>query len=571
MLCYGLIIYFTSLQRNVIISGTKSLEVTSLEINWQEMIFQFLGGLGLFLFSIKYMGDGLKKAAGDRLRDILDRFTTNPFMGILVGIIVTVLIQSSSGTTVITVGLVSAGFMKLRQAIGVIMGANIGTTVTAFIIGIDVGEYAYPIMALGAIFLFFFKKSTIQNIGQVLFGFAGLFIGLELMSAGMKPLREWEPFLEMTVNMSDTPILGVIVGTIFTLIVQSSSATIGILQGLYAEGLIPLEGALPVLFGDNIGTTITAILAALGASIAARRAAATHVLFNVVGSIVFLIFLTPFINYMVWITGALGLEEKMQIAFAHGTFNVINTLLQLPLIGVWAWLVTRLIPGEDTAIEYKPKYLDYGLISQSPSIALGQAKQEIVRMGEYGIQGLKEALHYLNTSDNKHANITEQLEEAINNLDQKSTDYLVTLSKQSLSGQDSTVHHALLENIRDIERIGDHFENLIELIEYKENNRVQLSEEAMRELNEMFEFTIDTVSLAIRSLDERKVGLAQVVIEKESVIDEMERKLRKRHIKRLNEGLCSGSAGIVFADMISNLERVGDHAVNIAQSVMETN
>ena len=571
MLCYGLIIYFTSLQRNVIISGTKSLEVTSLEINWQEMIFQFLGGLGLFLFSIKYMGDGLKKAAGDRLRDILDRFTTNPFMGILVGIIVTVLIQSSSGTTVITVGLVSAGFMKLRQAIGVIMGANIGTTVTAFIIGIDVGEYAYPIMALGAIFLFFFKKSTIQNIGQVLFGFAGLFIGLELMSAGMKPLREWEPFLEMTVNMSDTPILGVLVGTIFTLIVQSSSATIGILQGLYAEGLIPLEGALPVLFGDNIGTTITAILAALGASIAARRAAATHVLFNVVGSIVFLIFLTPFINYMVWITGALGLEEKMQIAFAHGTFNVINTLLQLPLIGVWAWLVTRLIPGEDTAIEYKPKYLDYGLISQSPSIALGQAKQEIVRMGEYGIQGLKEALHYLNTSDNKHANITEQLEEAINNLDQKSTDYLVTLSKQSLSGQDSTVHHALLENIRDIERIGDHFENLIELIEYKENNRVQLSEEAMRELNEMFEFTIDTVSLAIRSLDERKVGLAQVVIEKESVIDEMERKLRKRHIKRLNEGLCSGSAGIVFADMISNLERVGDHAVNIAQSVMETN
>ena len=548
-----------------------SLEVTTLEINWQEMLFQFLGGLGLFLFSIKYMGDGLKKAAGDRLRDILDRFTTNPFMGILVGIIVTVLIQSSSGTTVITVGLVSAGFMKLRQAIGVIMGANIGTTVTAFIIGIDVGEYAYPIMALGAIFLFFFKKSTIQNIGQVLFGFAGLFIGLELMSAGMKPLREWEPFLEMTVNMSDTPILGVLVGTIFTLIVQSSSATIGILQGLYAEGLIPLEGALPVLFGDNIGTTITAILAALGASIAARRAAATHVLFNVVGSIVFLIFLTPFINYMVWITGALGLEEKMQIAFAHGTFNVINTLLQLPLIGVWAWLVTRLIPGEDTAIEYKPKYLDYGLISQSPSIALGQAKQEIVRMGEYGIQGLKEALHYLNTSDNKHANITEQLEEAINNLDQKSTDYLVTLSKQSLSGQDSTVHHALLENIRDIERIGDHFENLIELIEYKENNRVQLSEEAMRELNEMFEFTIDTVSLAIRSLDERKVGLAQVVIEKESVIDEMERKLRKRHIKRLNEGLCSGSAGIVFADMISNLERVGDHAVNIAQSVMETN
>lgn len=540
-----------------------------MEINWQEMIFQFLGGLGLFLFAIKFMGDGLQKVAGDRLRDILDRFTTNPLMGVLVGIVVTVLIQSSSGTTVITVGLVSAGFMKLRQAIGVIMGANIGTTVTAFIIGIDVGEYAYPILALGAILLFFFKKSTIQNIGQVLFGFAGLFIGLELMSGGMKPLRDWQPFLDLTVNMSDAPILGVIVGTLFTLIVQSSSATVGILQGLYAEGLIPLEGALPVLFGDNIGTTITAILAALGASVAARRAAATHVLFNLVGTIVFMILLVPFTHYMVWISGILGLEEKMQIAFAHGTFNVINTLIQLPFIGAWAWLVTRLIPGEDTAIEYKPKYLDPSLI-QSPSIAIGQAKQEIVRLGEYSVQGVQEAMQYLNSRDKKHANTTIQLEEAINNLDQKTTDYLVSLSKQSLSGQDSKVHRALLENIRDIERIGDHFENIVEFIDYLENNRVKLSDEALKELNEMFELTADTVSLSIRALDQGNVSFAEEVLANEDKIDEMERKLRKRHILRLNEGICTGSAGIVFIDIISNLERIGDHAVNIVQTVIET-
>lgn len=541
-----------------------------MDINWQEMIFQFLGGLGLFLFAIKFMGDGLQKVAGDRLRDILDRFTTNPLMGVLVGIIVTVLIQSSSGTTVITVGLVSAGFMKLRQAIGVIMGANIGTTVTAFIIGIDIGEYAYPILALGAILLFFFKKNTIQNIGQVLFGFAGLFIGLELMSGGMKPLRDWQPFLDLTVNMSDQPILGVLVGTIFTLIVQSSSATIGILQGLYSEGLISLNGALPVLFGDNIGTTITAILAALGTSVAARRAAATHVLFNVVGTVIFMILLVPFTSYMLWITGVLGLEEKMQIAFAHGTFNVVNTLIQLPFIGAWAWLVTRLIPGEDTAIEYKPKYLDYSLVTKSPSIALGQAKQEIVRMGEYSVHGLQETLHYLNTKDNKHASTTVQLEEAINNLDQKSTDYLVSLSKQSLSEHDSLVHRALLENIRDIERIGDHFENITELIDYLVNNHVKLSEEATKELNEMFELTVETVSLSIRSLDKRDISFAQAVLTNEDVIDEMERKLRKRHIIRLNEGICTGSAGIVFVDIISNLERIGDHAVNIAHTVIET-
>lgn len=545
------------------------VEVTIVDINWQEMIFQFLGGLGLFLFAIKYMGDGLQKVAGDRLREILDRFTTNPLMGVLVGIVVTVLIQSSSGTTVITVGLVSAGFMKLRQAIGVIMGANIGTTVTAFIIGIDVGEYAYPIMALGAVLLFFFKKNKIQNIGQVLFGFAGLFIGLELMSGGMKPLRDWEPFLDLTVNMSDQPLLAVIVGTVFTLVVQSSSATVGILQGLYAEGLIPLGGALPVLFGDNIGTTITAILAALGTSVAARRAAATHVLFNVVGTIIFMLLLVPFISYMEWITGVLGLEEKMQIAFAHGTFNVVNTLIQLPFIGAWAWLVTRLIPGEDTAIEYKPKYLDYSLVTQSPSIALGQAKQEIVRMGEYSVHGLQETLNYLNTKDKKHANTTIQLEEAINNLDQKSTDYLVSLSKQSLSEQDSKVHRALLENIRDIERIGDHFENITELIDYLVNNHVKLSEEADEELNEMFELTVETVSLAIRSLDKRDISFAEAVMINEDKIDEMERKLRKRHILRLNDGICTGAAGIVFVDIISNLERVGDHAVNIAHTVIE--
>ncbi len=542
--------------------------MNGLAINVQEMIFQFLGGLGLFLFAIKFMGDGLQKAAGDRLRDILDKFTTNPLMGVLVGIVVTVLIQSSSGTTVITVGLVSAGLMKLRQAIGVIMGANIGTTITAFIIGIDVGAYAYPIMAVGAICLFFFKKSFIQNMGQVLFGFAGLFIGLELMSGGMKPLRDWQPFLDLTVQMSDVPILGVLVGTIFTLIVQSSSATVGILQGLYAEDLITLHGALPVLFGDNIGTTITAILAALGASIAAKRAAATHLLFNVVGTIIFMLILGLFTNYVEWIAGVLNLEPKMQIAFAHGTFNVINTIIQLPFIGIWAYVVTKLIPGEDSVIEYKPKFLDKNLIIKSPSVALGQAKMEVVRMGEYSIQGLEETLTILKTDDAKLIGKVGQLEEAINNLDRKSTEYLVELSKQSLSTHDSQVHHALFENIRDIERIGDHVENIIELLQYKDSNRVRLSQQAMQELEDMFVFTLETVKMSIESLDKRDLSLAQQVIEKENEIDNMERRLRKLHIKRLNEGVCSGSAGIVFADIVSNLERIGDHASNIAETVI---
>nr|WP_272508262.1 Na/Pi cotransporter family protein [Paenisporosarcina quisquiliarum] len=532
------------------------------------MLFQFIGGLGIFLFSIKYMGDGLQKAAGDRLRDILDRFTTNPFMGVLVGIAVTILIQSSSGTTVITVGLVSAGFMTLRQAIGVIMGANIGTTVTAFIIGFDVGEAALPIMALGAFLIFFFKKNQVQNLGEVIFGFGGLFLGMELMSGGMKPLRELPAFIDLTVSMSEHSILGVIVGTVFTLIVQSSSATVGILQGLYSEGILNLDASLPVLFGDNIGTTITAVLASIGASIAARRAAATHVLFNVVGTVIFLIILGPFTMYVEWLAGVLDLEEKMQIAFAHGTFNIANTIIQFPLIGAWAYLVTKFIPGEEVTIEYKPKHLDPHFIETAPSIAIGQAKEEILRMGRFSVQGLQESFEYLKTHNKKHAETGYQLEDAINNLDNKITDYLVKISAESISPADSSRHIMLMETVRDIERVGDHFENIIELIDYQEVNRLKLTEDALADLTDMFTLTIETVEKALEALDTNSHELAREVAQQEDLIDKMERKFRKKHILRLNEGICSPQAGIVFVDIVSNLERIGDHAVNIAEAVL---
>ncbi|WP_019413694.1 Na/Pi cotransporter family protein [Paenisporosarcina sp. TG20] len=539
-----------------------------MEINWQEMLFQFFGGLGIFLFSIKYMGDGLQKSAGDKLRNILDRFTTNPFMGVLVGIVVTVLLQTSTGTTVITIGLVSAGFMTLRQAIGVIMGANIGTTVTAFIIGIDIGAYALPIMAVGAFCIFFLKKNYFQNLGEVIFGFGGLFLGLELMTGGMKPLRELPAFIDLTVSMSDYPLLGVVIGTVFTLIVQSSSATVGILQGLYSEGILTLDSSLPVLFGDNIGTTITAILASIGASVAARRAAATHVLFNVVGTLIFLIILIPFTMYIEWLSGVLGLEAKMQIAFAHGTFNVANTLIQFPLIGVWAYVVTKLIPGDEITIEYKPKHLDPHFIQTAPSIAIGQAKEEILRMGYFSVQGMEETFEYLKTKNKKHAETGYQLEGAINNLDHKITDYLVKISAESISSADSTRHIMLMETVRDIERVGDHFENIIELIDYQVANRLNLTDNAMEDLTEMFTLTIGTVKKALDSLDINSQELAREVAEQEDLIDKMERQFRKKHILRLNEGTCVPQAGIVFVDIVSNLERIGDHAVNIAEAVL---
>lgn len=539
-----------------------------MDIDWQQIIFQFLGGLGLFLFAIKYMGDGLQKAAGDRLRAILDRFTTNPFMGVLVGIIVTVLIQSSSGTTVITVGLVSAGFMTLRQAIGVIMGANIGTTVTAFIIGLDVGAYALPIMAFGSFLIFFFKKNSVRNFGEVVFGFGGLFLGLEMMSEGMKPLRSLEAFADFTIAMSDHPLLGVVAGTLFTLVVQSSSATVGILQGLYAENLVTIEAALPILFGDNIGTTITAILAALGASVAARRAAATHVLFNLVGTIIFLVLLIPFTMYVEWASALFGLEPKMQIAFAHGSFNVANTLIQFPFIGAWAYIVTKMIPGQDVTIEYKPKHLDVHFIDQSPSLAIGQAKEELIRTGAFAVQGLEEAYQYVKTGDKKHAEIAYQIEDAINNLDREITSYLVRISSVNISPAESSRHVLLMDSIRDIERIGDHFENIVELTDLREMNKIDLTDDAMNDLNLMFELTIDTVKQAVEALNTNDMELARSVAEKEDLIDKMERKYRKNHIVRLNEGACSAQSGMVFVDIVSNLERIGDHAVNIAEAVL---
>ncbi|MFS0751428.1 Na/Pi cotransporter family protein [Oceanobacillus sp. 1P07AA] len=539
-----------------------------MDIDVQTLLIEFIGGLGIFLLGIKFMGDGLQKSAGDRLRDILDRFTSNPFLGVLAGMIVTILIQSSSGTTVLTVGLVNAGFMTLRQAIGVIMGANIGTTVTAFIIGIDIGEYALLIMAVGAMLLFFFKKPIVNAIGQAVFGFGSLFFGLELMSSGMSPLRSLEAFHELTVSMSDTPILGVVIGTVFTLIVQSSSATIGILQGLYSEGAIELGAALPVLFGDNIGTTITAIIASIGASVAAKRAALTHVTFNLIGATVFLILLIPFTNYVAFLQDWLNLNPEMTIAFGHGSFNIANTIIQFPFIAALAWFVTKLIPGDDTIIEYKPQHLDPIFIQQSSSLALDQAKAEVVRMGGYAHKGLEETHLYVTTQNEKNSEMALQVEGALNNLDRKITDYLVEIASTSLSEVESAEHTALMNTVRDIERIGDHFENIVELIDYKMSNKVILTDQAMEDLNNMFDLTAMTVKQAIDSLELKDREAALEVIQKEDQIDKMERKFRKSHIIRMNEGLCNGSAGIVFVDIISNLERIGDHAVNIAENVL---
>ena len=539
-----------------------------MSINWQEIIFHFLGGLGLFLYSIKTMGDGLQQAAGDRLRYYIDKYTSNPFLGVLVGIVVTALIQSSTGVTVITVGLVSASLLTLRQAIGIIMGANIGTTVTSFIIGFKLGEYALPLIFLGTMFLFFTKNRTVNNIGRILFGVGGIFYALNLISAGMSPLKDLPQFKEYMVTLGQNPILGVVAGAVITVLIQASSATIGILQGLYAGGFLDLKGSLPVLFGDNIGTTLTVIIAAAGANVSAKRVAASHVTFNVLGTILCLILLGPFTSMIEYFQALLHLSPEMTIAFSHGAFNVSNTIVQFPFIGALAYFVTKLIPGEDEVVKYEPLYLDEQLIQQAPSIALGNAKKELLHLGNYAVKAFDLSYDYIINSNEKVAEKGHKTEEAINTIDEKLTRYLITLSSEALSQKESEVLTNILDSSRDLERIGDHAEALLNLNDYLQRKNVQFSEAALEELAEIYLKTSEFVKDALESVENNDLEKAQALIKRHEDINNMERVLRKTHIKRLNNGECSTQAGVNFIDIISHYTRVSDHAMNLAEKVL---
>ena len=539
-----------------------------MSINWQEILFHFLGGLGLFLYSIKTMGDGLQQAAGDRLRFYIDKYTSNPFLGVLVGIVVTALIQSSTGVTVITVGLVSASLLTLRQAIGIIMGANIGTTVTSFIIGFKLGEYALPLIFLGTMFLFFTKNRTANNIGRILFGVGGIFYALNLISAGMSPLKDLPQFKEYMVTLGQNPVLGVFAGAVITVLIQASSATIGILQGLYAGGFLDLKGSLPVLFGDNIGTTLTVIIAAAGANVSAKRVAATHVTFNVLGTVLCLILLGPFTSMIEYFQALLHLSPEMTIAFSHGAFNVSNTIVQFPFIGALAYFVTKLIPGEDEVVKYEPLYLDEHLIKQAPSIALGNAKKELLHLGNYASKAFDLSYNYIIDLNEKVAEKGHKTEEAINTIDEKLTRYLITLSSEALSQKESEVLTNILDSSRDLERIGDHAEALINLTDYLQRKNVEFSEAALQELADIYQKTTAFIKDALDSVENNDIEKAQSLIERHKEINNMERVLRKTHIKRLNKGECSTQAGVNFIDIISHYTRVSDHAMNLAEKVI---
>ncbi|AQM41295.1 MULTISPECIES: Na/Pi cotransporter family protein [Staphylococcus] len=530
-----------------------------------EIIFTFIGGLGIFLYGIKQMGDGLQAAAGDRLRSILNTFTSNPLMGVLAGMIVTILIQSSSGTTVITIGLVSAGFMTMRQAIGVVMGANIGTTVTAFIIGIDIGEYSLPILAIGAFLIFFIQKRKVKNVGMILFGFGALFYGLELMSGAVKPLANLDSFKQIMLDMSSNPLYGVVAGTLLTVIIQSSSATIGILQGFFANDLISLHGALPVLLGDNIGTTITAVLASLAGSLAAKRVAAVHVLFNVIGAIIFLIIMPLYQLVIEWMQGIMNLKPEMVIAFAHGTFNVTNTIIQLPFIFILAWIVTKLVPGEDLNEKYKPRMLDKNLINRAPNIALQEAQDEIQNIGHMTFDMFRYAKNY----DDKTEKDIIQKHAAVESMYDNVRQYLTKISEKKISKQDAERMSVLFDVNRTFIKVASLTEAYLLDLKKKETESIQISAKAEQSIERLYdhvdaslEKTIDMFNVYDRVKKDEIVRLSN-----DSYT--LEHDLRKKHIKRLSSGECSLEGGLLYLDMIAILERIGYHSRNISESMID--
>lgn len=529
-----------------------------------DLFFTVFGGLGLFIYGMKLMGEGLERAAGDRLRYLIELLTRNKLLGVLVGTAVTAIIQSSSATTVMVVGLVNAGLMDLSQAIGVIMGANVGTTMTAQLIAFKLTNFALPAIGIGTAILLFGKNKTNKYIGQIILGFGLLFFGMETMEVALKPLAKMPEFVSFMANFGKTPVLGVLAGFLTTTIVQSSSATIGILQALASQGIVNISMALPILFGDNIGTCVTALISSIGANITARRAALFHLAFNIVGTVVFMLLL-PLIQMLVTLS---SVDPVRQIANAHTIFNISNTFIQLPFTFLLVRLVTHLIPGEPEIIERGLKYIDDRFL-ETPSLALTQVKKEIGRMGNLALETLQDSVNAFLHYDDKKDKRAKEKELVVNELARENTRYLALLSRTSLPPDESSSITDLISAVNDMERVGDHAMNILELAEFKEEHKLPFSNEAIQELVDMASKVQETFSTAIKAFLEKDANTSGKIVVMEEEIDYMEKKLRGNHIKRLNEGTCNPSSGVIYLDLISNLERVGDHSFNLASYILD--
>lgn len=530
-----------------------------------DIALPVIGGLGLFLYGMNLMGDALQRAAGSRLRKLIEVLTNNRFIGVLVGIVVTMVVQSSSATTVMVIGFVNAGLMTLTQAVGVIMGANVGTTVTAQLIALDVTKYAPIAIGVGVAVWIVASKKKHKDSAEILIGVGILFVGMDMMSKGLAPLSDMPAFTNIMTNLNN-PVIGMLVGLILTTVFQSSSAAIGLLQALAGQGLVTMNMAFPVLFGENIGTTTTGLISSVGANKTAKRAAVIHFLFNLIGTIIFMTLLRIPIQAIV--VRMSPLDVKQQIANAHTLFNIINLIIQFPFAKLLVKAAEFLIPGVDKEDAVATIYLDERII-ETPSIALGQVNKEVYRMGNLVLNNLLLANKVFSDEDYTRIEEVYEQEKLINKIEAEITEYLVKLSKASLSEQQHAEINVLFYTINDIERVGDHVENIVELSEYKLNNNHSFTSDAVDELHEMFDCCISAFKKTMIALETNNELLAREVLVIEDNVDLLEAKNRANHIDRLSKMECQTGPGIVFLDAISNLERVADHSVNIAMYVID--
>jgi len=531
----------------------------------QEIIFGVLGGLGLFIYGIREMSEGLHKASGDKMRKIMHSLTGGPKRGVLVGAGVTSLVQSSSATTVMVVGFVNAGLMTLTQALGVIFGANIGTTITAQLIAFKLTDYALPIIGIGMIMAIVSKRRLYKNIAEFLLGFGILFLGLSILTQVIRPLGDSLVFRDILVGFSKNPLLGILAGALVTAVFQSSSVTTGMILGLSMAGLIDLNSALPLILGCNVGTCVTALIASFGTSVAAKRAAVAHIIFNIAGVLIFLPFLGPF-RRLVSFTST---DITREIANAHTLFNVINTLIFIPLIPLFAKFLTVVIKGkEEEEVEYLPKYLEKRLLN-TPPIAIDASIKEIVRTLGLTKKMVRISIDSFLANDLRSLEKITRREEAVDSLREAITNYLVQLMQQELSHDESKKIPSLIHAINDVERIGDHAENLRDLAEQKIENRLSFTPLAIEEIRKMYGEIDKMIDCSVKALQQNDVNEAKFIIEQECQINSMRDRLRDNHTKRLEERKCNVLSGVVFLDIVSNLEKIGDHLNNVAQAVMQ--
>lgn len=525
------------------------------------MIISMLGGLGLFLYGMKLMGEGIEKVAGSKMKTILEWCTKNRLIGVIVGTLFTAIIQSSSAATVMVVSFVNSGLMNLMQAVGVIMGANIGTTVTAQIVAFDLDSIAPVFVITGVVMIMFIKNETVNKVGEVLFGFGALFLGMSLMKDSMANIKDSVAVMNMIGSLKN-PLIAILVGLVITTILQSSSASVGILVTMAGSGLVELPMCFYVILGCNIGACTSAVLVGLTGKKDAKRAALIHLLFNIIGSILMLIILLPFGGYVEKWINAISADPKRAVANTHTIFKIFQVIVLFPFAGLIVKLTRVFVHGDDEQKEkYELKYISLDS-AVSPAIAMIEVTNEIKRMGKIANYNLERSMEALMKGDKEIIAEVLEREHEVDYLSRKITDFLVKIN-QMLPVSETKNIAGYYHVVSDIERIGDHAENIAEFAQTKLNDDIEFSQVGSEELQYMFDVMNKEVKLALEAFTERNEEHLKEIMELENEVDELEKKLQRNHVRRMAKNECSPKAAI-FSDLISNFERVSDHATNIA-------